>query len=373
MSRPQPCRPAPTRPVTTAGLIKLKKAVGRLGEGLEALSERLERRMYPAGRPNRVGKALNRAWALVGRAGLWPSRLVTLEVRGRRSGRMILSPLVVADVDGERYLVAMLGGGARWVENVRAQNGRVTLRHGRRESVRLEELDPGERPRILRRYVEVAPGGRAMIGVQPDASQAEFERIAPHYPVFRITPDPAASEVRTTPRLWIFNRLVNPVIRALLRSRFHVRLGRTVALLTYRGTLSGREITIPVQYVRDPSGRYVIVPGDPDHKRWWRNFQVPVPVRLLVAGEEIAGIGELAGSEAERAMLLSAYAESFPASVRAMRLRKNPGGKFTPEALANAARTTAIVVVKPTHRSGDAAEPSGEATPSKPQLPRAQG
>jgi hypothetical protein len=119
------------------------------------LPSRRRRLLGPIPGPNRVGRALNRAWALVGRAGLWPNRLVTLEVRRRRSGRMISFPLVVADVDGERYLVAMLGERASWVQNVRAGNGRVILRPGRRETVRLEQVDPGERPPILRRYVKL--------------------------------------------------------------------------------------------------------------------------------------------------------------------------------------------------------------------------
>ena len=144
--------------------------------------------MYPGGRPNRVATVLNRGWAIVGQAGLWPNRLVTLEVPSRRTGQTISFPLMVADVDSERYLVAMLGERARWVANVRAAEGRVVLRHGRREIVQLEEVDPKARPPILRRYVKVAPGGRAMIQVRPDASQAEFEAIAPRYPVFRVVP-----------------------------------------------------------------------------------------------------------------------------------------------------------------------------------------
>jgi hypothetical protein len=46
-----------------------------------------------------------------------PSRLVGahLEVRGHKSGRIISFPVVVADYQGERYLVAMLGQQANWV------------------------------------------------------------------------------------------------------------------------------------------------------------------------------------------------------------------------------------------------------------------
>ncbi|MBK5248534.1 MAG: hypothetical protein JJE50_03730, partial [Actinomycetales bacterium] len=95
------------------------------------------------------------------RAGLLsPARAVTLEVPGRRTARLISFPLAVADYDGERYLVAMLGNDTNWVLNVRAAEGRAVLRRGRREDVLLEEVDPGIRAPILRRYLAVAPGAR---------------------------------------------------------------------------------------------------------------------------------------------------------------------------------------------------------------------
>ena len=43
-----------------------------------------------------------------------------MEVPGRRSGRIVSLPLVVATVRGERYLVSMLGEEVNWVRNVRA-------------------------------------------------------------------------------------------------------------------------------------------------------------------------------------------------------------------------------------------------------------
>jgi hypothetical protein len=133
---------------------------------------------------------LNRGQAAVHSAGVWPKRLNTLEVSGRRSGRRISLPVVIADYQGERYLVAMLGEGAAWVANVRAAGGRAVLRHGRREPVRLEEVEPDERPPILRRYLEVAPGARAHFPVDRRAPLSDFEALAPRYPVFRVRRDP---------------------------------------------------------------------------------------------------------------------------------------------------------------------------------------
>jgi hypothetical protein len=39
-------------------------------------------------------------------------------MQGRRRGRLISLPVVVADYEGERYLVAMLGEDVNWVANV---------------------------------------------------------------------------------------------------------------------------------------------------------------------------------------------------------------------------------------------------------------
>lgn len=109
-----------------------------------------------------------------------------LEVRGRRTGRRLPFPVVIADYEGQRYLVAMLGEEANWVRNVRAAGGNAVLKHGRREDAVLEEVDPGMRAPILRRYLEVAPGGRAHFPIDQGAPLEQFERIAEQYPVFRI-------------------------------------------------------------------------------------------------------------------------------------------------------------------------------------------
>jgi deazaflavin-dependent oxidoreductase (nitroreductase family) len=153
-----------------------------------SLSRRWRRWMYRGGRPNRVARLLNRIAGVQHRTGLLgPAGWVTLEVTGRVSGRTIGFPLVIADHDGERYLVSMLGENANWVANVRAANGEAILRHGRARPVRLVDVPVAERAPILRRYLDVAPGARAHFPVHRRQPLAQFERIAADYPVFRIT------------------------------------------------------------------------------------------------------------------------------------------------------------------------------------------
>ncbi len=146
----------------------------------------LDRWLYRGRRPNRLARLLNGMWARLSAAGIGPARQVMVEVTGRRTGRTVSFPVVVADYHGERYLVSMLGENTNWVRNVRAADGQVVLRHGLREAVRLEEVATAERPEILRRYLERAPGARAHIPVDRKAPIEEFGRIAAQYPVFRV-------------------------------------------------------------------------------------------------------------------------------------------------------------------------------------------
>jgi len=153
-----------------------------------AIHEGFARWAYRGKRPNRIAAALNRFWAFVHGLGVMPDYLVTLEVVGRRSGRTITLPLVLAVVEGERYAVSMLGEGVAWVKNVRAAGGEAVLQHGRRERVRLEEIPPEARPPVIRNYVRRAPGGRPHIAVDRDAPLEAFEQVAADVPVFRIVP-----------------------------------------------------------------------------------------------------------------------------------------------------------------------------------------
>ncbi len=146
----------------------------------------LHKWLYRGGRPNAVARLVNRGWAAFHALGLFPDYMVTLKVVGRRSGKVVTLPLAMAVVDGERYLVSMLGAHSAWVLNVRAAGGHAVLKHGRTEQVVLEEVPAEKRAPIIKAYLKRAPGGQQHIPVKKDAPLAEFEAIAAQFPVFRI-------------------------------------------------------------------------------------------------------------------------------------------------------------------------------------------
>ena len=47
--------------------------------------------------------------------------LITLQVKGRASGRSRSSVLVLTEYNGQSYVVSMLGEKSEWIRNVRAR------------------------------------------------------------------------------------------------------------------------------------------------------------------------------------------------------------------------------------------------------------
>ena len=149
--------------------------------------------LYRGKHPNWIARIANRATATIASSGVTANYMETLEVTGRKSGRTFSLPVVLAIVDGERYLVSVLGDSVSWVQNVRAAGGRAVLRSGGREQVQLEEVPTGQRAPILKAYLQRAPGARPHVPVNKDAPLAEFEKVAAAFPVFRVTGVPAST------------------------------------------------------------------------------------------------------------------------------------------------------------------------------------
>ena len=142
--------------------------------------------MYRGGRPGAAARRSNHFMAWVSATGILGWRCVTLDTVNAVSRTPLSLPVVTVELDGRRYLVSMLGQGVKWVRNVRAADGRVTIRKGRRHAVHLVEVPIADRPAIIKAYLAVAPGARPHIPVDMDAPLGDFEAIASDYPVFEV-------------------------------------------------------------------------------------------------------------------------------------------------------------------------------------------
>ena len=105
-----------------------------------------------------------------------------LTVPGRKSGEPRSTPISIATVNGERYLVAAFADAA-WVGNVRAARSGTLTRAGQTETVSLSEIPIDDRGPILLAFLQQVRGGTRFFGAQtPDQIVARADQ----YPVFRI-------------------------------------------------------------------------------------------------------------------------------------------------------------------------------------------
>jgi hypothetical protein len=141
---------------------------------------------YRDWRPTHLGRIVSGTYAWLSGLGLTPKVLLTLQVKDRETGRLGSTVLAVANHQGHRYLVSMLGDRSEWLQNVRAAAGKAFIRRGRSHAVKLTEIPVDERAPILKAWCQVATSGRQHLPVPYDAPVSAFEAIAADYPVLRI-------------------------------------------------------------------------------------------------------------------------------------------------------------------------------------------
>jgi hypothetical protein len=104
--------------------------------------------------------------------------------------------------------------------------------------------------------------------------------------------------------MWMLNTLINPLVRALLRSPLHPLLSRRLLLLRVTGRRSGRTHEVPVGYADDGSEILVTV-GAPERKQWWRNIDHSTPVTVVLRGYERPGLARLEESQSSTRVHIS--------------------------------------------------------------------
>lgn len=97
-----------------------------------------------------LGRIWNRAFAFVSGLGVLPRVLITLQTKGRFSGRLCSTVFAGAEFEGRHYIVSMLGDRSGWVENLRAAGGKAFIKRGRSSPVKLTEIAVRERAPILK-------------------------------------------------------------------------------------------------------------------------------------------------------------------------------------------------------------------------------
>jgi len=140
----------------------------------------------PYQRPTAAEAMINRVIGLLPRIGIGPRYMVLLQVRGRKSGRIYSTPVNLLEVNGHRYLVAPRGD-TQWARNA-AASGEVALVRGlRREAVKVTSMADGDKPAILKAYLDqYASAVQQYFPVAAGSPPPAFAPLAANYPVFEI-------------------------------------------------------------------------------------------------------------------------------------------------------------------------------------------
>ena len=153
--------------------------------------------------------------------------------------------------------------------------------------------------------------------------------------------------------MWFMNHIANPFVRLILRSPLLGLLSSALLLITYRGRKSGKEYTLPVQYVQDGNNIY-IVPGYAEKKTWWRNLEGGMDVQLRLKGQTMRGRGILLEREADAEEILKGFGlflKHFPPSAKIHNVRIEADGRLNPDDLREAVKTIKMIRVKLNERN----------------------
>ena len=136
--------------------------------------------------PKPIEKIFNRTFGYLVGLGIGPAYMYLLQVRGRKSRRLYETPVNMLNWEGKRYLVAPRGR-TQWVRNAEA-TGEITLKKGRsRESFRLRPIPDGEKPPLLKLYLErFVTTVQRYFSVKAGSAPEAFREVAPNYPVFEL-------------------------------------------------------------------------------------------------------------------------------------------------------------------------------------------
>ena len=137
---------------------------------------------------------------------------------------------------------------------------------------------------------------------------------------------------------------LNPPVRAILRSRLHGMLSRTLMLVTVRGRKTDLPHTFPVGYLEEGDALYVLV-GEYEKKTWWRNLEGDAPIRLTLRGRTVEAKGEVLRWDSDPEALLQTlarYVARFPRAGRALGIKSGAGGP-DPQSIRAAAQAVVMI------------------------------
>ncbi|MEQ8691892.1 MAG: hypothetical protein RIC89_13795 [Pseudomonadales bacterium] len=132
-------------------------------------------------------------------------------------------------------------------------------------------------------------------------------------------------------------RVINPVVKTILKSRFHGVLSNNTLMISFVGRKSGNTYEIPISYARDGAQFLCFTARG---NQWWRNLRDGVVINLLVAGDHLDATSYLEMTERDTIVRdLMLFLTQVPRDAKPSGVRLDKAGKPHADDLAAAAES----------------------------------
>ena len=101
------------------------------------------------------------------------------------------------------------------------------------------------------------------------------------------SPTTPSNEKVRPPMPPLMMKVMNPIMKAILRSPLHGRMSEHIMILTFRGRKSGKLFSTPVGYMRKGNKLQVFTSSN-----WWKNFIGSAPVTMLIKRQTYQGTAQ---------------------------------------------------------------------------------
>ena len=115
----------------------------------------------------------------------------------------------------------------------------------------------------------------------------------------------------------------NPMMVWLLKSPLHGFISKNVMLTTVTGRKSGKQISMPTNYIRDGNTLWVISWRE---RTWWRNLRGGAKAWVLLTGKSLEGRGQVIEEEKAVAQSLFEYYKKVPQVAKYVQINLDAAG-----------------------------------------------
>ncbi len=120
-------------------------------------------------------------------------------------------------------------------------------------------------------------------------------------------------------------RIINPIVKALLRSPLHGVMSGNTLIIEFTGRKSGRSLSTPISYWENEGRVHAFTSKA---SKWWLNLQNEAQVHLVIKGKRIATVAHVESEDLETIIRMqTAFLRAVPRDAQFAGVRLDENGE----------------------------------------------